>query len=107
MTADRASPLLSLLRRVRRYGGFSVRPRVIDGAEYARSPDEFRRICPSADECARLAGQPLPLVAPETPPGRVGALLHRAEQASGVLGDPSWSRTFLQDIPGVRPRCSQ
>jgi deazaflavin-dependent oxidoreductase (nitroreductase family) len=44
---------------------FRVRPRVIDGAEYARILDEFRRICPSADEYARLAGQPLPLVALE------------------------------------------
>lgn len=44
---------------------FRVRPRVIHGAEYARVLGEFRRICPSADEYARLAGQPLPLVALE------------------------------------------
>lgn len=44
---------------------FRVRPHVIDGAEYARVLDEFRRICPSADEYARLAGRPLPLVALE------------------------------------------
>jgi F420H(2)-dependent quinone reductase len=42
-----------------------VRPRVIDGDEYARTLVRFRRICPSADEYARLAGRPLPLVALE------------------------------------------
>jgi len=44
---------------------FWVRPRVIDGAEYARTLVEFRRICPSAGEYARLAGHPVPLVALE------------------------------------------
>lgn len=44
---------------------FWVRPRVIDGPEYVRTLLEFRRICPSADEYARLAGHPVPLVALE------------------------------------------
>jgi deazaflavin-dependent oxidoreductase (nitroreductase family) len=53
---------------------FRVRPRVIDGAEYARTLVEFRRICPSAGEYARLAGHPLPLVALErTGDARPGA----------------------------------
>lgn len=44
---------------------YRVRPRVIAGDEYVRVLGEFRRICPSADGYARLAGRRLPLVALE------------------------------------------